>query len=83
MNIVANISAEIQSIGTIVLIIGAIIHVLFAGAIARDATLIARRQVSTHLVSPMTWAMATLVGGVSVAAIYWFMHHLSFSHLSK
>lgn len=73
-----NFGAEMHSITLIVLLINAVVHIIFAGAVARDAGEFAKRQHQTHLVSPMTWAFATLVGGVFVAAIYWFMHHLSY-----
>jgi hypothetical protein len=82
-NILPNINTQFQSITMIVLIINAIVHVIFAGAVARDAGQVAQRQHSTHLVSPMTWAIATLVGGVLVAAIYWFMHHLNLTQTKK
>ncbi len=72
-------SSEWQSVLTIVALISALVHLIFAGAVARDAGRITKSGVSTHLVTPMTWAFATLVGGVAVAAIYWFMHHVNFS----
>ena len=70
---------EIQSIGMIMLIINAILHVIFAGAVARDAGQLHKQARHTYLVSSMTWAFATLVGGVWIAAIYWFMHHVNWS----
>jgi len=73
-------SNTIQSIQLMILIISAIVHLIFAGAVAKDAGKITKAGGQTYLVSPMTWAFATLVGGVIIAAIYWFMHHL---HLAK
>ena len=54
----------------------AIVHVFFAIAVFRDA----QRQQSpvgrgTILVVPGLWSLATLVGGVVVAGIYWLIHH--------
>ncbi|MFN3234918.1 MAG: hypothetical protein ACE365_05860 [Gammaproteobacteria bacterium] len=69
---------EFQSIHLMVIIITAIIHVIFAGAVARDAGQLAKRGLRTHLVSSVTWAFATLIGGPLVAVGYWFMHHLKF-----
>lgn len=72
-----NINTQIHSIEMLVLMINAIVHILFAGAVSRDAGLLKKRGIPTYLVSSMTWAFATLVGGVFIAAIYWFMHHLN------
>lgn len=80
MNIfMQNFSTEWQSVLTIVALISALVHLIFSGAVAHDAGKITKAGGSIQLVSPMTWAFATLVGGVPVAAIYWFMHHVNFS----
>jgi len=70
-----------QSIVIIMALISAIIHVIFAGAVAKDAGKITRAGVSTQLVSPVVWAFATLAGGVVIAAIYWCIHHVNFSRV--
>lgn len=72
-----DLSIQMHSIEMMMLVINAIVHVLFAGAVARDAGLLKKRGIPTYLVSNMTWAFATLAGGVFIAAIYWFMHHLN------
>ncbi len=59
----------------ILLVVNMIIHVLFAGAVARDAGKLDQLGSRTALVSPYTWAFATLLGGIVTAAIYWFIHH--------
>jgi len=80
-NIIHYISTELPSVYFMVLVINALIHLIFAGAVARDAGKLAKDGHPTYLVSPVSWAFATLVGGVFVAAIYWFMHHLNvFKH---
>ena len=79
MNILGSIAGELQAIGWMILIINAILHIIFAGAVARDAGHLQKRGIRTHLVSGLTWAFASLVGGVFVAAIYWFMHHINWA----
>lgn len=52
-----------------------ILNLIFATAVAKDAGLFEKHGSSTSLVSGLTWAFATLVGGIFTAAIYWFIHH--------
>lgn len=66
---------QIQNLMILLMLINAFIHVIFAGGIARDAGNLYKIGQKTALVSAPTWAFATLIGGVVVAAIYWFIHH--------
>jgi heme/copper-type cytochrome/quinol oxidase subunit 4 len=50
----------------------AVVHVSFAVAVFLDARRLPRKPI---LVLPIVWALATLLGGVFVAAVYWVMHH--------
>ena len=59
----------------IVMAINVLLHFLFAGAVAKDAGQLNKRGPGTCLVSGLTWAFATLVGGVIIASIYWVLHH--------
>jgi hypothetical protein len=53
-----------------------IVHIFFALAVLRDAQRHERLlHRGTFLVSAGLWALATLVGGVIVVAIYWLIHH--------
>lgn len=68
-------SGQIATFQFLLLITNIILHFLFAAAIARDAGNLYRLGMRPALVSPTTWAFATLLGGVVTAAIYWFIHH--------
>ena len=60
------------AICSVVIII--VVHISFAVAVFRDATNLPapRKPIS---VSPTIWLLATLIGGIFVATIYWIMHH--------
>lgn len=49
-----------------------IVHVGFAMGVYRDA---AARTNGPDLASPPIWALATLLGGVVTAIIYWAVHY--------
>lgn len=65
---------QIHTFELLLMMVNALIHVFFAGSVARDAGQI-HRNGKLALVGPATWAFATLLGGVITAAIYWFIHH--------
>lgn len=68
-------SQSIQTFYLLILIINGLLHILFAGAVAKDAGYLQKLGQRPALVAAPTWAFATLIGGVFVAAIYWFIHH--------
>lgn len=74
-NLAQNFVNEMESIQLMIVVINAILHIIFAGAVAKDAGQLAKRGRHTVLVSSVTWAFATLIGGPLVAVGYWFMHH--------
>ena len=78
-NFVQYFSGPLYNISLAIMIINALLHFIFAGAIARDAGLLQKTGIKTQLVSGVTWAFATLLGGVFTAAIYWFIHHSTFT----
>jgi hypothetical protein len=54
----------------------AIVHIAFAWAVLVDADLIWRMERrKPFLVGAGLWGLATLLGGVLVAALYWLIHH--------
>lgn len=67
--------SQIQTFQYLLMGINALLHVLFAGAVARDAGNLYQLGQRPALVSAPTWAFATLLGGVITATIYWFIHH--------
>ncbi|NCT56302.1 MAG: hypothetical protein GW760_01115 [Legionella sp.] len=68
-------SHSIQTFYLLILIVNAFIHILFAGAVAKDAGQLQKVGQQPALVAAPTWAFATLLGGVFIAAVYWFIHH--------
>ena len=53
-----------------VAVLSLVVHVAFALAVYNDAG-----KHRTLLVGPVIWTLATLLGGVFAAAVYWAMHH--------
>ena len=47
-----------------------IVHILFAIGVYQDAIKLKR----TELVGPLTWIIATLLGGVFIATAYWILN---------
>ena len=77
-----NFSGQIQTLYYLLLLINAILHLIFAGAVARDAGALYKMGQRPAMVSAATWAFATLIGGIITAAIYWFIHHSTLTRLS-
>ncbi len=73
--ILSNLSSQLYSIKYIIMFLNAFIHILFAGAVAKDAGALYNRGCPTIMVSGVTWSFATLLGGVIIATIYWILHH--------
>ena len=73
--LVKQFSGQVETFFYLMMVINGILHFIFAGAVARDAGSLYRSGQKTILVSPYTWAFATLLGGVFTATIYWFLHH--------
>jgi hypothetical protein len=59
----------------LIFFLSALMHVLFAGGVAKDCGRLSQRGLHPILVSPSTWAFTTLLGGVWVAGLYWLLHH--------
>lgn len=57
-------------------LIVAVVHIAFAVGVYNDAEkLFERTRRKPFLVNSVIWTLATLIGGVFVAGIYWAIHH--------
>jgi hypothetical protein len=68
-------STQITSIYYLIVIVNVFLHIIFAGAVARDGGRLQKMGQKTLLVSPYIWSFAVLVGGVFTAVVYWLMHY--------
>ena len=62
----------IMAFSFVVAVLWIYVHIRFAIAVYEDA---ARHEAGTLLVSSGMWTLATLLGGIFVAVVYWAMHH--------
>lgn len=74
---------QLSTILMLIAIINGLIHLIFAGAVAKDAGRFNTLGQKTALVSAPVWAFATLIGGVMVAGLYWFIHHSNLTRPEK
>jgi len=72
-----------QTLEQIFFLINALIHVLFAGGVAKDCGKLRLSKLEPILVSPSVWAFSTLIGGVWVAAMYWLLHHSTLTRYAR
>ena len=57
----------------------AVVHIGFAAAIATDAGQLRREGNGPLIAGPFLWTLATLLGGVLVAGLYWLVNHSTLS----
>ena len=57
----------------------AVVHVGFALNVLKDGDQMRTEGTSPALAGPALWSLATLLGGVFVAAIYWVVNHSTLS----
>ncbi len=68
-------STMVQHGSIIIFMLNILLHICFAGGVARDINRLAKLGGMPQLFSAWVWVLAALIGGVFVAVIYWFMHH--------
>ena len=56
-----------------------IVHIGFAAAVAADAGRLSRERSGPLIAGPALWTLATLLGGVYVAGLYWLANHSALS----
>jgi hypothetical protein len=82
-NILQGGSGQLHSFSMLMMMVNAIIHLFFAGAIAKDVGKLYQLGIKPQLVSGSVWAFATLIGGVMTAFIYWLMHYSLLARTTK
>jgi hypothetical protein len=68
-------SQQFQTLSIMMIITNAILHVILAGAVAKDASNLLKINRPVHLITPMVWGFIVLVGGIVSVAVYWFINH--------
>ncbi len=76
-------SGQITSLYYLVLLINVFLHIIFAGAVAKDGGRLQKMGQKTLLVSPYIWAFSVLVGGVFTAVVYWLMHYSTLTRVTN
>ena len=56
------------------LVLTVVVHIAFAFAVYRDAATTVQTR-TVWFVSPFIWGVATLLGGVFVAGVFWALHY--------
>lgn len=72
-----------QSLIFAIWLIFIIINVMFAFGVGNDANELRREGGRTQIVGQAVWFLATLFGGVFVAAIYWVIHRSALSRAAS
>ena len=83
MHLFSQFPQTLSNIATIIMVLNALLHILFAAAIARDIGNLNKLHVEPRLLSGMTWVLATLIGGILVVGLYWLVHHSALARQFK
>jgi succinate dehydrogenase hydrophobic anchor subunit len=74
-SVFSQLSQTLASFTSLLLLISAILHLLFASGVARDIANLNKMKQQTQIVPGYVWVIATAIGGIFVMGLYWFMHH--------
>ena len=64
---------------TAVFVATVIVRIGFAAAVTSDADRLRREDSGPLIAGPFLWMLATLLGGVFVAGLYWAVNHSALS----
>lgn len=76
--IIQSFASQLEAMQWTLLLVNAFLHLIFAGAVARDSGAMQKRGQPSFLVSGFVWAFATLLGGIFVVLVYWIVHYSRF-----
>jgi len=76
--LIETLSSQIEAIRWTLLFVNALLHLIFAGAVAKDIGSMQKRGQRVFLVSGFVWSFATLLGGIFVILTYWLIHYSRF-----
>ena len=71
---------DVDGLVILVLAITAVVHIGFAVAVHGDARAVQDDPQRRLFAAPALWSLATLLGGVFTAAIYWLIHRSPLGH---
>ncbi len=77
MDIYTQFAQTYSTISIVIIIISAFVNILFAAGVAKDVSHFTQAKVTTQIVPGSVWVIATVIGGVWVALVYWIIHHSS------
>ncbi|MDA7742091.1 hypothetical protein N8865_00580 [Francisellaceae bacterium] len=77
--IYGQVSQSITHLNLIMLGLTILVHLMFAAGVAKDVGNFHTQKIMPKIVPGMVWVLATAIGGVWVALIYWLIHHSSLS----
>ena len=72
--------ADMEGIAFLFLVVVVVVHVGFAIAVHGDARAVQDDPERRLFAAPLLWSLATLLGGVMTAAIYWLIHRSPLGH---
>jgi len=72
--------SDMEGIAFLFLVVIVVVHVGFAIAVHGDAREVRDDAERRLFASPLLWSLATLLGGVMTAAIYWVIHRSPLGH---